>query len=451
MNDFDKDFEKYLNLYLDGRLDDKEAEEFEKFLAENPERAEELEAYKTLDYTAKGELLPELPDGYWEGLESRINKRIEKIPEYKSSWVGFKEKYFSFNRFMKIAASATVIVMAFMVSWHLIKGFRVLDTGADEAMYMDKSPAVLNLEEAPPSEDRQSEFERMADSAFGGEVEGESPLSAEELDLSEARKDEVEDLAETDETPPTVPELLEDDAKAAGEPEPTEKKEPGTKAIPKEKTGKEVSAEISQDLPEIEPMAPVPSPVEIDTPMPIRTEIERADRGELMSLQSMHDEVQAVPDTTRSRMAEEYADMLDSEPDAIMTDSIGFALQLDDFPYLALNEYSFSKQPPAQYKAAQPEGIVMTETAIEDSAEILLRAEGDSLIEAYNIETNFEIKAALLKEIIEKSLETVKLTKSEADMYRTEMLLKQAIGSRAITFPRYREYNDSLRQYMRLK
>ncbi|MBD3218234.1 MAG: hypothetical protein GF310_08155 [candidate division Zixibacteria bacterium] len=451
MNDFDKDFEKYLNLYLDGRLDEKEAEEFEKFLAQNPEKAEDLEAYKTLDYTAKGELLPELPEGYWEGLESRVNKRIEKIPEYKSSWVGFKEKYFSFNRFMKIAASATVIVMAFMVSWHLIKGFRVLDTGADEAMYMDKSPAVLNLEETPPSGERRTEFERMADSAFGGEFEGSVPLSAEDLDLSEARKDELEDLAETDETPPTVPELLEDDVKAAGEPEPKEKKEPGTKAIPKEKTDKEVTADVSQELPEIEPMAPVPAPVEMDSPAPIRTELERADVGEPMSLQSMHDEVQAVPDTTRSRMAEEYADMLDSEPGVLATDSIGFAIQLDDFPYLALNEYSFSKQPPAQNKSAQPEGIVMTETEIEDSAEILLRAEGDSLIEAYNIETNSEIKAALLKEIIEKSLEIVKLTKSEADMLRTEMLLKKAMGSRAITFPQYREYNDSLRQFMRLK
>ena len=139
MNNLEKDFEKYLNLYLDSRLDEKEAEEFEKFLAENPEKAEELEAYKTLDYTAKGELLPELPEGYWEGLESRINKRIEKIPEYKSSWVGFKEKYFSFNRFMKIAASATVIVMAFMVRWHLIKGFRVLDTAEDEMVRFEKA------------------------------------------------------------------------------------------------------------------------------------------------------------------------------------------------------------------------------------------------------------------------------------------------------------------------
>ncbi len=451
MNDNDKDFEKYLNLYLDGRLGEREAEEFEKFLAENPEKAEELEAYKTLDYTAKGELLPELPEGYWEGLESRINKRIEKIPEYKSSWVGFKEKYFSFNRFMKIAASATILLMAFMVSWHLIKGFRVLDTGADEVMYMDKSPAVLDLEEAPPSGERRSEFEKMADSAFGGEFEGTGAISAEELDLNEARKDEVEDLAETDQTPPTVPELLEDDVKAAGEPEPTEKKEPGTKAVPESKGDKQASGEAALAMPHIQPPPPVPAPIEIDSPAPIRSKLHKAEREERISIATMHDEVIAVPDTARSRMAEEYADMLDSESDAIITDSIGFALQLDDFPYLALNEYSFSEQPPAQYKAAQPEGITMTETEIEDSAEIILRAEGDSLIEAYNIETNSEIKAALLQEIIEKSLEIVKLTKSEADMLRTEMLLKQAMGSRAITFPRYRDYNDSLRQYMRLK
>jgi hypothetical protein len=124
MTDFDKNFEKYLNLYLDGRLDEAESEEFEKYLLDNPDKAGELEAYKTLDYTAKGEKLPDLPDGYWEGLNARINSRIAKVELEKSGWRKFKAfvrgEMFSFHRGMKYAAAVVSIALVILISHNIM-------------------------------------------------------------------------------------------------------------------------------------------------------------------------------------------------------------------------------------------------------------------------------------------------------------------------------------------
>ncbi|HEQ99457.1 MAG TPA: hypothetical protein ENO22_08985 [candidate division Zixibacteria bacterium] len=449
MKDFEKDFEKYLNLYLDGRLDHKDAGEFEKFLAENPEKAGELEAYKNLDHTAKSESLPELPEGYWEGLESRINKRVQQIPEYKSSWVGFKEKYFSFNKFMKIAASATVIVMAFLVSWHLIRGFRVLDTAGDEVLGMQRSPAVLDLGEEPPSADTERRYRGPVDSAIALKPETVT-VSAEELELSGAVEDEVGDLAKTDETPPPPSQLSE---KEAGTDEITfeQKKEKAMKAIPREQADKQSRQDITLAQPEGEIVSPeIAVPVMPDS---LSIEIPRPDSEFKQSTlyQNYADDVIPAEDTAVPREGEERLDIFEAEMGVLRSDLAEKELELDDFPYLAMDEYSFTKPVLSGYMDAAPGKAAMPAPVLVQSELQQLRTEGDSLIEAYNVESNPDIKAALFNEIIDKSLEIVKISKAEEDMNRAELIIKRAMESRLIGFPQYKAYNDSLRLYMREK
>jgi hypothetical protein len=449
MKDFEKDFERYLNLYLDGRLDEKEAGEFEKFLAENPERADELAAYTTLDSTARGESLPELPEGYWEGLESRINKRIEQIPEYKSSWVGFKEKYFTFNKFMKIAASATIIVMAFLVSWHLIRGFSVLDTARDEVIEMEKKPAVLDLEEQPPTGQTRSEFARMADSVLAAE-EKEVPLSAEDLDLNKARKDEIEDLAETDETPPPPSQLFD---KEAGTDEiiVEQKKEKTMKAIPREQADKQARQDITLAQPEGETVSPeIAVPVMLDS---LSIEVPQPDSELKQSTlyQNYADAAIQAEDTAMPREGEDSLHIFETEMGVLRSELAEKQLELDDFPYLPPDEYSFTKVDLSGLMGVSPGKAAMPSPVPDQSPLQQMRIEGDSLIGAYNVETNTDIKAELFRNVIDKSLEIAKISKAEEDMNRTESLLRRAIESRLITYPEFRAYNDSLRLYMREK
>jgi hypothetical protein len=125
-------------------------------------------------------------------------------------------------------------------------------------------------------------------------------------------------------------------------------------------------------------------------------------------------------------------------------------LELDDFPYLALDEYSFTK-PGLSGLMEAPGKSAVPSPVLEQNELQQMRIAGDSLIDAYNVETNTDIKAALFRDVIGKSLEIVKISKAEEDMNRTESLLRRAIESRLISYPEFRAYNDSLRLYMREK
>jgi len=152
MTDFDKNFEKYLNLYLDGRLDEAEAEAFEKYLQGNPDKAGELEAYKTLDYTAKGEKLPDLPEGYWEGLNSRINSRIAGIDLEKSGWRKFRAfmrgELFSFHKGMKYAAAVVSIALVVLISRNIMDQSSPTEFAKDKMMEERIEESELSVDSA---------------------------------------------------------------------------------------------------------------------------------------------------------------------------------------------------------------------------------------------------------------------------------------------------------------
>lgn len=188
MIDFDKNFEKYLNLYLDGRLDKSEAEAFEKYLLENPEKAGELDAYKTLDYTAKGEKLPDLPKGYWEGLNTRINSRIAKIDIEKSGWRKFwafmRGEMFSFHRGMKYAAAVVSIALVILISRNIMYETsptefardRTLEEGKEEVSYITKpakepiTESAIEMDVPVDAEESEAIKDDMAEKkALGGE------------------------------------------------------------------------------------------------------------------------------------------------------------------------------------------------------------------------------------------------------------------------------------------
>ena len=185
MTDFSKDFEKYLNLYLDNMLDAETSAEFEQFLQDNPEMAVELEALKDIDSSAKSESLPELPEGYWEGLNSRIDTKISKINSEKLGlWARFSkylhEHLFGFVPAARIASITLAILTVALISRNFIGDFHVTDmveppTAVKEAVRDEADKQSLYSE---PEETSKEEAVEMHDGFADTESEtaGESAI-----------------------------------------------------------------------------------------------------------------------------------------------------------------------------------------------------------------------------------------------------------------------------------
>jgi hypothetical protein len=167
--------------------------------------------------------------------------------------------------------------------------------------------------------------------------------------------------------------------------------------------------------------------------------------------QNYADAVIQAEDTAMPREGEDSLHIFEPEMGVLRSELAEKQLELDDFPYLALDEYSFTKEDLSGLMGVSPGKAAMPSPVPDQSPMQQIRIEGDSLIDAYNVETNTDIKAELFRNVIDKSLEIVKISKAEEDMNRTESLLRRAIESRLITYPEFRAYNDSLRLYMREK
>ncbi|MBD3382000.1 MAG: hypothetical protein GF404_07375 [candidate division Zixibacteria bacterium] len=172
MSKFSDDFEKYLNLYLDNELPDSERREFENYLAENPDKAEELALYQKLDSEAREIEVPERAEGYWEGLAGRIDSQVERLesggtPQKSES--PFKNLVFSFHNWMKLAAGALMIVTVFLISRHLSDDFSLMDVMDDKLLEKQKSLTV-DSPETSPAKNIDSQFQDLDKTRPGDEI-----------------------------------------------------------------------------------------------------------------------------------------------------------------------------------------------------------------------------------------------------------------------------------------
>ncbi len=500
MKKFDEDFEKYLNLYLDDLLDEGEAAEFEKYLEENPERLAELEAYRTLDFTAKGEMLPDLPEGYWEGLESRINKRVAALPETRGYWAAFAQRFFSFNKSIKVAATALTLITVFLISRQFIVGTRISDFAERQPESMPQ-PALLRSE--PP--------------AAPGMEEAQEPEAGATAGMESMNEPEEGAYADT-----MTDRILKEDIDSERKKEfALQQNAPQTDDI----------GDIVKSMPP--PDIRVPGPIEIEEEFPApaitaKTKLQKVDlaageyrdaeSGNQVALQSLADEIIAethkqIPDSTKKdtakyNVATAVPDSLavnpligpDEEPlkdsmgkyqdksvkmDTIKggaesdfikrgqnitvqpkstdlgeadnlrtTDGIYPAapLTLRDFPYLPPDEYSFTNPAPEERITTKfdksMEGYITDTLREKDN---LLRLEGDSLLQAYNIASEPVKKLELFRQIIKMYLVVIQESKSEPEAVEVQNLLKLGLDNNLIYYPEYNTYRDSLKVYLREK
>jgi hypothetical protein len=172
MSKFSDDFEKYLNLYLDNELPDSERREFENYLAENPDKAEELALYQKLDSEAREIEVPERAGGYWEGLAGRIDSQVERLESGgtpQKSGSPFKNLVFSFHNWMKLAAGALMIVTVFLISRHLSDDFSLMDVMDDKLLEKQESLTV-DSPETSPAKNIDSQFQDVDKTRPGDEI-----------------------------------------------------------------------------------------------------------------------------------------------------------------------------------------------------------------------------------------------------------------------------------------
>jgi hypothetical protein len=478
MNRFEKDFEKYLNLYLDDRLDESEAAEFEKYLAENPEKAAEHEAYKTLNFTAKGELLPDLPEGYWQGLESRIKSRVAGLPESRGFWARFAEKYFSFNRTIKVAATALTIATVILISRHFVLSTKVTD------MAESAKPMLMPSTEIRGGRSGEVQYHVMGESAqaLAADTMRDRILEEEIDDEEQESKDQglykstmtVGDLADKVEIPPPAEE---------------EESIPAPIIQPETATPQSESYQPAQRLELAEPKIELRSAAEglaseslkqvPDTVKAMKQEYNVATAGkEPMGEQRKGPEREAFVDSLNKYKEKEKSvkfDTLNPEADsdfiqegqAVTTkppvkESLNVeahrdmltenTLQLNDFPYIPETEYSFT-EPSDEENISGYFDMSLKQYAADSLLERqnLLRLEGDSLIQAYNIAVDPIKKLNLFQQIINKYLVIIQDSKSEPDAEKCQNLLKLGFQNNIILYPEYNNISDSVKTLIRNK
>jgi hypothetical protein len=97
-----KEFSQSLSLYLDGALDEQSRQEFEAYLAANPEAASELEILKKQQQLLKSQ--PAIPSNEW--FWQRLSARLEEERNKRETVYPFSRKY------LPLAASLTILIAA---------------------------------------------------------------------------------------------------------------------------------------------------------------------------------------------------------------------------------------------------------------------------------------------------------------------------------------------------
>ena len=111
-------FDKLINLFLDGRLDESEERELKKHLSECERCQERLSLLESVEGRAKKFGIKEPPQEYWDSFSSRVREKILARKE-RSPAFGLKkslESIFSFSPLkIKLAAGLVSVVLVFII------------------------------------------------------------------------------------------------------------------------------------------------------------------------------------------------------------------------------------------------------------------------------------------------------------------------------------------------
>jgi hypothetical protein len=111
-------FDRLINLFLDGRLDQKQEEELKGHLSQCPRCAEKLAFLESVERKARGIEAKEPSPSYWDDFSTRVRDKIA-AKEESTTVFGLKkalEKFFTFSPLkIKIAAGLVSLVLVFFI------------------------------------------------------------------------------------------------------------------------------------------------------------------------------------------------------------------------------------------------------------------------------------------------------------------------------------------------
>ncbi len=436
MTDFNKEFEKYLNLYLDGEMDPEETREFEKFLQSNPDRQAEFDQYRLLDRAARDEEIPDLPSGYFEGLNARINARIEREsePEAGRSFWGFLGSWVqSINRGFGIAAGILTIAAVVLISRHFMGDTEITKMVPEERIL---PPA---MERSVPPEDVHDKMipEDYVLRTHGAEPDADTPSDGQ-------IRDDI-DVADRYLLPETAKDtgVVENEEEQA-EPEAEKQPDQEDKAISKGKLLPEsLSEQVEADVP-----APVRDTVANEKIMP---QAEMIEPGKLrMQTDVEPPDSVAVEITDEIQIcSEEYGMDRITEREALpgedeMDTSLYFS---DDLSIKSAAELEPSQFPDLSWLIADYEDALEGRglAANEKKSDVAsLRSDLDEMAGAYGRSTDSGRKVELIKQMLDTSVELARISETVNDRNNAIKLARTAAGMKIISFQRYDSIVDSL-------
>jgi hypothetical protein len=175
-------YDKLLNLFLDGRLNQSEEKELKEHLSRCKRCQEQLSLLQSIEAKARAIKAKEPPQEYWDTFSSRVRERIrtqeEKSPAF--SWKKALENFFSFSPLkIKVAAGVISVVLVFVI------GKLYVDYRGEEII---PSKKVAKVQEPPRVEIAEIELEE--ESSPAEKSEERKPV----LDKQEVAKEDVADL-----------------------------------------------------------------------------------------------------------------------------------------------------------------------------------------------------------------------------------------------------------------
>jgi len=445
MNDFGKDFERYLNLYLDGRLSAEERGAFEDYLSHHPEQAREVLAYRALSDTARRDKTPQPAAGYWEGLESRIMARLERLPE-KRSWLSRQIEAItawltSYHIVFRYVAVAITVVVIALLSYQFFGKTRVTDLAespelsgqykiiAPPAYVIKPADEAANVVLAESTEDSLiNRLEKAADSMPGrpviesraipsedtGRTAPAESISFRDLALSAAmakRASEADrEVGEAMGLPPIVPDSL--------------------RAGQVRTFGDQIQL---QSVENVLPFAEGES-VAVDK-LKGGSSQEYAGRVHLKGT-----------DTGRIRWGED--EMIEGERPRI--DRRDFSqMNPEDFPALPLEQYAFFAESKTKAPTFKKQDSLSIAASVNIPDSTGLMAAIDSLLAAYAAEESPAAKAELLRVLTDRYRLLAMQTGDSTVVGRCQVLLRKAQQVGLFTFEEFEIYIDSLSAVLR--
>ncbi len=175
-------FDKLINLFLDGRLDQSQEKKLKEHLSQCKACHEKLSFLQSIEAKARGIRAEEPPRAYWDTFSTRVTERI-RTREEKSVRFGLKkvlDSVFSYSPLkVKVAAGVISVVFVFIV------GKLYVDYRGEQIM---PSKKVAKVHEPPRVDIAQIELEEESPPAEKGE--GRKPV----LDKQEVAREDAADL-----------------------------------------------------------------------------------------------------------------------------------------------------------------------------------------------------------------------------------------------------------------